>query len=419
MSVSFVTNPNPYVLHGASMNVSGIDQAGNLTAPIVTSSNVLCANLYVARAQTADNFSGNVSANATIDGWLDTTANVTVGSDLVIGGNLTVGGVINGSISNSLTSNVSLVAYSVNGGNVTGQVANSAVSTVALSAYAVDGANVSGQVASAAVSTVALTAYAVDGGNVSGQVASAAVADVAYSVDGGNVVGQVSDSLHSDWADTANIAIALATTGSPVNVSLAAPGTAGQILKLTSATTAVWDDESGGGNIANTTIPGWLDIQSNVTVGTDAVINGNLTVNGTINGGGASGGGVLQSSSFTMSSADILNLDTTAVTVLAAPGAGKAFAVEHIRIRTFFGTTAYSGGANLIFTYTPSGTLVHQQSQAAFTQSSDYFYYFDTNIERVDLSTNENEGISLSTPTAFTGGDGTAEIILDYYVVTI
>jgi len=411
MSVSFLTSENPYTWHGASINLSGVDQSGNLTAPIVTSSNVLCANLYAARALTADNFSGNISANATIEGYLDTTANVTVGTDLVVEGDLTVNGTINGSIANSLTSNVALVAYAVDGGNVTGQVANSAVSTVALTAYAVDGANVSGQVASAAVADVA---YSVDAGNVVGQVANAAVSDlalVANSVAGGNVVGQVANAAVSDVAlvaysvdggnvsgqvaeanisDTANVANALATTGAPVNVSSAAPGTTGQILTLLSPTHAYWADVSGMG--------------------------------------------VLTQVKVTLSSSDILNLFTTPITLVAAQGAGTVIIVHSTMFVYNYGTVAYAGAGSgsipqmRVYYSGYSSDTLQGYACIQIKQARDSFRVDGGSgpvsgggsINTNTISDVTNTAIVIDNDTAaFTSGDGTLDVYLTYEVITL
>lgn len=415
MSVSFLTSENPYTWYGASLNLSGVDQSGNLTSPIVTSSNVLCANLYVARAQTADNFSGNISANATIEGWLDTTGNVTVGSDLVIGGNLTVGGVINGSISNSLTSNVALVAYSVSGGNVSGQVANSAVSTVALSALAVDGANVSGQVAiaaeaysvsagnvvgqvaNAAVSDVALVAYSVDAGNVVGQVANAAVSDialVAYSVDAANVSGKVSDSFGADWADTANVAVALGTTGTPVNVSSSAPPTTGQVLTATGATTATWQTLPGSGAITY--------FQNKVT---------------------------LDASDFTTWTY------TNPSIVIPAQGANTVIIVESVLFVYNYGTTPYTGGSPVDLQFATGTTPLKQCYQlpnfqnillSASARDAYYIDYSGSNdtsgggsSDTTDISYITNTPIGIASGIVFASGDGTIDLYCTYAVIKL
>lgn len=68
-----------------------------------------------------------------------------------------------------------------------------------------------------------------------------AVADGQYlKRSGSTVVG--------DTPGGGGAADALSTTGADVNVSGAAPPTTGQVLKATGATTATWQDESGGGS---------------------------------------------------------------------------------------------------------------------------------------------------------------------------
>ena len=87
-------------------------------------------------------------------------------------------------------------------------------------------------------------------------VARSVLSDNASSVDGANIFGNLNvDNITANNitvagnlnAASANIALALATTGSPVNVSAASPGTTGQTLTLTSPTTATWQTPSSGG----------------------------------------------------------------------------------------------------------------------------------------------------------------------------
>lgn len=59
--MSFWQYPNDYSLYAGTVNLSALDSTGNVTAPIVTSSNVLCQNVYVQRAVTSDNFINSVT----------------------------------------------------------------------------------------------------------------------------------------------------------------------------------------------------------------------------------------------------------------------------------------------------------------------------------------------------------------------
>ena len=49
---------NDFSLYAGTINLRGLDSAGNFTAPIITSSNILCSNLH---AEFADNITGNIS----------------------------------------------------------------------------------------------------------------------------------------------------------------------------------------------------------------------------------------------------------------------------------------------------------------------------------------------------------------------
>lgn len=94
--MSFLLYDNSQQIFAGTINLQGIDSTGAAAAPIVTSSTVLCQNVYVHRAEICDNC-GNISTNLTvagnaeIDGWLDVDGNVSTG-DLNVVGNVNVSG---------------------------------------------------------------------------------------------------------------------------------------------------------------------------------------------------------------------------------------------------------------------------------------------------------------------------------------
>ena len=299
MSVSFITNENQYTLHGAAISLSGLDQAGNLTAPIITNSNVLCANLYVARAVTADNGGGGITANSLVDGWLATTSNVTVGTDLQVGGNatitgaLTVSGMINGSITNATN------------------------------------------------------------------------------------------------AVTSNVSDALATTGSPVNVSSGAPGTAGQVLTLSSPTSALWQTPSGGGLLTQVKV--------------------------------------------TLSSSEIKGMYASPVTVLPAQGPGTIIQMVGYTFNYKYGTTPYAGGGTGLGPYirvSPSGylyaayvtifTTYFKETQGYFSVSGGYQVFGGATFNSNTIADITNKPLVITNDVSpFTGGDGTIDLYMTYEVVTL
>jgi len=94
--MSFLLYENNHPVYAGTINLSALDSTGVLTAPIVTESDILCENVYVARAVICDNCGDiegdlTVTGNAEIDGWLDVDGNVSTG-DLNVIGNINVSG---------------------------------------------------------------------------------------------------------------------------------------------------------------------------------------------------------------------------------------------------------------------------------------------------------------------------------------
>jgi len=65
-------NTNLLDVHVGQLYVEGMDLNGNLIAPIVTTSNVLCENVYVQRAVECDNC-GNIQGDLIVNGNITST----------------------------------------------------------------------------------------------------------------------------------------------------------------------------------------------------------------------------------------------------------------------------------------------------------------------------------------------------------
>jgi hypothetical protein len=217
-------------LTGLASTYGNANVAANLAAfgsnPITTTGNI-----------TAGYFSGNASLLTAVTG-----ANVIGAVAQATQANSANTATSAGSATTATTANVALVANSVAGANVTGAVA---------------------QATQAGTANIALVANSVAGANVTGVVAQAtqaATANVANSVAGANVTGVVAQATQANAANTATTAGSATTAGT---VTGAAQGNITSVGTLTGLTVS--------GNVT----------AGNLLINTDAVITGNLTVNGT------------------------------------------------------------------------------------------------------------------------------------------
>lgn len=78
----------------------------------------------------------------------------------------------------------------------------------------------------------------------------------------------------------------------------------------------------------------------------------------------------------TLTSAQILALNTTPITVIPAPGAGQLIQVDNAVLRLNFNTTAYTGTNAIQFSYTNgSGAVVTASPPASFLNSVATAFY--------------------------------------------
>ena len=185
-----------------------------------------------------------------------------------------------------------------------------------------------------------------------------------------------------------------------------------------------------------TVIKNFNDIK-NVFVG-DKTIEGNWTFNEDVESTGfkittktdadvvLAGGGttplsglatpILFKANTTLSSAQILALNTTPIEVVSAQGAGTVIVVQSIVYKYNFNTTDYSTQTSLQATYTGE-TPVMQSVANILNAGVDLIkgWGAGTIIEMKD-----NTGISIETPTADpTLGDGTVDVYITYEILTL
>lgn len=122
-----------------------------------------------------------------------------------------------------------------------------------------------------------------------------------------------------------------------------------------------------------------------------------------------------------LTSAEILALFVTPVSVIAAPGVGKFIEVHFWCVISFFNTTPYTSGSGgpLRLTYSTSASNASASiNQGTLTQS---FNSIAVNaillVSTVPVANISNNGISIKNESfAYTGGDGTARVLIWYSI---
>ncbi len=122
-----------------------------------------------------------------------------------------------------------------------------------------------------------------------------------------------------------------------------------------------------------------------------------------------------------LSSADILALNTTPITIAAAPGAGFALIPSAMAYRYTFGSVAYLLGATIellsgsvtVGTSNSFTGLVASVTRAAASRSGSIPANSGTNADAIV----ENDSLQLKTSTAFTTGDGTLTVWVTYSLI--
>lgn len=122
-----------------------------------------------------------------------------------------------------------------------------------------------------------------------------------------------------------------------------------------------------------------------------------------------------------LSSADILALNTTPITLVAAPGSGYAIVPNSIAYRFTYGSTQYTIGpsANIAVkcstksTSNPFTVISDQIITAAANRSGAVPSNTGTGIDAIV----ENDSIELLAQSAFSSGDGTLTVWLTYAII--
>lgn len=133
----------------------------------------------------------------------------------------------------------------------------------------------------------------------------------------------------------------------------------------------------------------------------------------------------------TLSQANLVAMNGAAVTLLAAPGAGKVIVVDSIELFHDYAVAAYTNGGDVTIEYATSGTDIQVFDVAVVTGAADGNYIVKptaaysasgTASSEVDLSTSANKAVTITNATAaFATGDATNVVKwrIRYHVVTL
>lgn len=168
------------------------------------------------------------------------------------------------------------------------------------------------------------------------------------------------------------------------------------------------------------------EFTNTVTLGGDIVIptgasNGDvLTSDGSGNATWqASGSGVMQSATVTLSSANILSLHTTPITIIPAQGAGTVIQLIAMTISMSYNSVPYATDVTLRLL---NGVSVVNQDGSCLSSASDYYANksLQSNYSVAGSNTFENVAVTMTTPTSNpTAGNSSVKITVLYSVVNL
>ncbi len=137
---------------------------------------------------------------------------------------------------------------------------------------------------------------------------------------------------------------------------------------------------------------------------------------------------VLVEATGTLSQADLVAMNGAAVTLVAAPGAGKVIVVDEMEFFHDYATAAYTGGGDVTVEYATSGTDILVFDVALVTAAADDNWvskptvYVSDGTTATSLTSSANKAVTITNATAvFAAGDA-ANIIkwrIRYHVVTL
>lgn len=157
-----------------------------------------------------------------------------------------------------------------------------------------------------------------------------------------------------------------------------------------------------------------IALNSPTTITGATTLSGNTALAGTFTQNSI----VKQTTTVSLTAAQIIAMGTTPVEIVAAPGAGKCTIVDNITFKMVTTATAFTGGGAVEFRYTDaSGTKVTADVAAAVVTAGAGTSFTNVRGIEASLTCTANAAIVIRNPTAaFAAGTGSAVITIDYHV---
>jgi len=131
--------------------------------------------------------------------------------------------------------------------------------------------------------------------------------------------------------------------------------------------------------------------------------------------------GTLQYATRTLTSAEILALATTPITLIAAPGTGKSIWVKNVYARLNFNTTAYATVGAMFIKINGASDVVGEIGQAILSSTVSRFgkFYIDSDffVNNINTVILENASLRINTIANPTAGNSTIDLLVEYQIL--
>jgi hypothetical protein len=158
-------------------------------------------------------------------------------------------------------------------------------------------------------------------------------------------------------------------------------------------------------------------------------LNGVTFPDSTVQTTAAAGASVFQQVSVTLTSAQLLALSTTPITLVPAPGPGFYVFPTYFTMQYHFGGTAYAGSGDCYFIYGPPPEVnptnllmvyLWTAATSGIIKAAASCTFIGICGEGLTPYTSVgNEPVVFTAPTAITGGNGTLTITLNYSILPL
>jgi hypothetical protein len=131
--------------------------------------------------------------------------------------------------------------------------------------------------------------------------------------------------------------------------------------------------------------------------------------------------GTVQYATKTLTSAEILALGTTPITLVAAPGAGKAIFVKNVYSRINYNTTAYATVGTMFIKINGASdeiaSITQQFLSSTVTRFGTFTVAYDFAFNSSNTNILENASLRINTSANPTAGNSTIDLLVEYQIL--